>query len=891
MGITDGSVGGSTKILDNGPNNLRLNIVLVAEGFRADQQTDFNNACDEFVATLQAEPWYPAVGSALNVHRLSVSSEDAGADDPASCADGSSGGGNFVDTYFDATYCNSGIRRCLLGDNTLVRDTLDDAVPEWQAAAVLVNATERGGCASGNVFWTALSSDWKEVVLHELGHSAFGLADEYETWRGCDSGETDRDNAPAGEPIEPNVTTERDRSLLKWRHLVRPEIPVPTMENPDCGQCDRRPNVLSDDLTIGLFEGAKYYHCGRYRPAYRCKMRSSAQPFCRVCLEAIAQTLSSYITATPLLEVVPTYLDFGEVAEGLTLYRSFEVRNRRAGFPGTLEVDLSSIAGQFSYAPGTESPFRLSAPILESYTSRTVFIAFSAPETGGPDFFGSLSVTSSDDPANSPTPVDLEAHAIPPKPVDSVLVIDRSGSMSEPTGVPGERKIQQAIEAAQLYVSLLRERDRVGLVRYNQQSLSPADILLPLTLADAAGKTTARSQLIPTNLTPTGNTSIGAGILRGSEVLEAAFAESRAIVVLTDGRQNTNPDIPAATAAVLAKTPRQRVFAVGLGLNQLEDKLQQIASVTNGVAQITGDLVGYKEFLLQKLYVQILSDLSDEAFVRDPRSIVLPGQQRATTVDIAEVDVAADFIVVFRQDRVFPKYMNVWLEAPDGTQIRPSDVAALPNVSFQQGQGHLYFRLQFPAFPRRPEAHIGRWRVWVENVTGPQVSLRQQQTEPGAGRTLYYSVMSKVRSNFLLGGRLLQKRYEPGSTMSITLEPSLYGQPVALDEPVRVQVFRPDNRARTLTLSPDDYGVYRGDFSDTDQIGPYLVTAEVSATSPTGYRLTRYRQLSGVIFIPGASGDGNSSGGQDGQRPECEEARRLLKYLSEVINRCCCPPD
>ena len=100
--------------------------------------------------------------------------------------------------------------------------------------------------------------------------------------------------------------------------------------------------------------------------------------------------------------------------------------------------------------------------------------------------------------------------------------------------------------------------------------------------------------------------------------------------MLTDGRQNTDPDIPDATATVSTKVPKQRVFAVGLGLNQLEDKLVQIASVTNGVAQITGDLVGYKEFLLQKLYVQILSDVSDEAFVKDPLGIVLPGQKRAT---------------------------------------------------------------------------------------------------------------------------------------------------------------------------------------------------------------------------------------------------------------------
>ena len=899
MGITDGTIGGVSKILDNGPDNSRLNIVLVAEGFQASEAADFNDACDEFVATLQAEPWYPSVGSALNVHRLNVSSTNSGADDPATCGDGNTGSGTLVDTYFDATYCNSNIRRCLLGDNALVRDTLDDTVPEWQAAAVLVNSTERGGCASGNVFWTALSTDWKEVVLHELGHSAFGLADEYETWQGCDSGETDRDNAPPGEPAEPNVTTETDRNLLKWRHLVKPEIPVPTMENPDCAECDRRRNVLSDDLEIGLFEGAKYYHCGRYRPAYRCKMRSSSQPFCRVCLEAIAETLSTYIAATPTLEVVPTYLDFGEVAYDLTLYRSFEVRNRRTGFPGSLDVNLSTLFGQFDYAPGTEASFRLSPPVLEAYTSRQVFVAFTAPEIGGPDFFNSLTVSSADDPANSPISVDLEAHAIPPTPVDSVLVIDRSGSMAEPTGVPGETKVQQAIDAADLYISLLRDSDRVGIVRYNDQSLNPTDILLNLRLANSTGKTAALNQLTESNLAPTGNTSIGAGVLLGSDVLDAAVADSRAVVVLTDGRQNTNPDIPVATAAVSAKTPSQRVFAVGLGLNQLEDKLQQIASVTNGIAQITGDLVGYKEFLLQKLYVQILSDLSSEAFVRDPRSIVLPGQRRSTPVDISEVDVAADFIVVFRQERRFPKYMNVWLEAPDGTVIRPSDAVSLPNMEYVSGKGHMYFRWQFPAFPFRPQAHIGRWRIWVENFTGNQIPIIRSQQGTAGGSTLYYSAMSKARSNFLLDGRIVQTSYQPGSAMTVVLEPTLYGLPVELDTPVQVQVARPDDVVRTLELKRDEYGVYRGDFQDTERVGPYLVTAEVTATSPAGYLITRYRQLSGIIFIPGTSGGGNnnqdgdcnSDGGNGNNSKNCDEARQLLKQLSVVIERCCCEDE
>lgn len=119
MGSSDGTVQSINKILDNGPDAPRMNVVLVAEGFASTEQTTFNNLCDDFVATLQAETWYPILGDAINVHRLNVESDDSGTDEPLTCPDGESGSGTTVDTYFDAKFCNSGIWRCLWGDSSL----------------------------------------------------------------------------------------------------------------------------------------------------------------------------------------------------------------------------------------------------------------------------------------------------------------------------------------------------------------------------------------------------------------------------------------------------------------------------------------------------------------------------------------------------------------------------------------------------------------------------------------------------------------------------------------------------------------------------------------------------------------------------------------------------
>jgi hypothetical protein len=123
-----------------------------------------------------------------------------------------------------------------------------------------------------------------------MGHTAFGLADEYECFRGCTSGETDRNNHPASEPGEVNVTTNTNRATLKWRHLVADTTAIPTTRNADCTRCDPQASPVPAG-TVGLFEGAHYYHCGAFRPEFNCRMRALNNPFCAVCRERIRTVL------------------------------------------------------------------------------------------------------------------------------------------------------------------------------------------------------------------------------------------------------------------------------------------------------------------------------------------------------------------------------------------------------------------------------------------------------------------------------------------------------------------------------------------------------------------------------------------------------------------------
>jgi len=164
-------------------------------------------------------------------------------------------------------------------------------VPQWHQILVVVNSSIWGG-AGGTLATTSVAAGWEGIAIHEMGHSAFGLADEYEYWAGCGVDTTQNDYTGA-EPGEPNVTKDGNRTTVKWRDLILATTPVPTTANADCTLCDPQPSPAPTG-TVGVFEGAKYFHCGLFRPEFNCMMRNLSG-FCAVCRRRIRQTLSPYL--------------------------------------------------------------------------------------------------------------------------------------------------------------------------------------------------------------------------------------------------------------------------------------------------------------------------------------------------------------------------------------------------------------------------------------------------------------------------------------------------------------------------------------------------------------------------------------------------------------------
>ena len=286
MTAADGLVVGRTKLVDHGPDAVRWTTVILSEGYRADELPKFHADADAFVAKLFGTRPFTDMWCAINVYRVDVSSTDSGADDPAICGDGSAGSGNTAATFFDTTYCTNATRRLLAGDQALALTTAQAQVPEVDATVVIVNSAQYGG-AGGSVAFFSTHPDAAEIGVHELGHSAFGLIDEYgdiiNSWAG-------------GEPPEPNVTRVTDRATTKWANLIAAATLLPTQANPDCTTENTTASSVAAG-TVGLFEGGGRAHCGLYRAEHGCRMRTLGQPFCVVCGNAIRRRLAPHLPA------------------------------------------------------------------------------------------------------------------------------------------------------------------------------------------------------------------------------------------------------------------------------------------------------------------------------------------------------------------------------------------------------------------------------------------------------------------------------------------------------------------------------------------------------------------------------------------------------------------
>jgi hypothetical protein len=266
-------------IQKNGDVSECVDIAIVAEGYTTTEMDKFYRDSQRAADAIFSHEPFKSMKHRFNVVAVGAVSNESGPSEP--------GRGIWHDTVLRSHYDTFYSDRYLTTSAVHKLFDLLSGVP-FEHIIVLINTPRYGG---GGIYnqWMCSSSDhatFKQVLVHEFGHSYAGLADEY------NYGDNHVEWYPADtEPWEPNITTLKDFDK-KWKDLIPAGTPVPTPPTINNYQ-QTRTTMSSEELNkktqrVGVFEGAGYMARGAYRPAELCRMNvNEVEDFCPVCTRAI----------------------------------------------------------------------------------------------------------------------------------------------------------------------------------------------------------------------------------------------------------------------------------------------------------------------------------------------------------------------------------------------------------------------------------------------------------------------------------------------------------------------------------------------------------------------------------------------------------------------------
>ncbi|MCC5852518.1 MAG: hypothetical protein JJU30_06765 [Alkalimonas sp.] len=263
-------------------------LVFLAEGFQADEAAAFFQAASELTEALFRHAPFDALKPRMQVHAVMTASDESGVGDHAD--------GSRRQTAFAVNPNALGMPRYALSPRVhAIRDAA--MVVPYHGIVILTNADDYHGSGIFQTYAIAPAFHPRRafLLLHELGHSLAGLADEY-------FHDTPGYVGSEGliEPYQPNITSRAGLDQLKWQQLVAEDTPIPTPWNQQAFQQNRQMSTLLQEPflgVVGAFQGANYSAENYYRPALACIMLLDMgdNHFCPVCQQAIAEQILSQL--------------------------------------------------------------------------------------------------------------------------------------------------------------------------------------------------------------------------------------------------------------------------------------------------------------------------------------------------------------------------------------------------------------------------------------------------------------------------------------------------------------------------------------------------------------------------------------------------------------------
>ncbi len=562
------------------------------------------------------------------------------------------------------------------------------------------------------------------------------------------------------------------------------------------------------------------------------------------------------------IAIDPIYwdIDYRDVERGFQFSRPLVIRNTgdlALTFDVVRQVLADSDHGSFDLETGVNSASFTIGPFGERVFRQT----FDPDSIGVKDIV--IRIQNTNDTTFAFQDIQLHGNGTPPIPIDSVLLLDRSGSMSDPAG-GSDSKIEHLRDAASIYVELLRDgTDYLGFTRYNDNN----DNLLTLGEISVV-QSTALSTLADIGsggaLEPDDRTGIGGAMRTASTqytlsptVTPPDPVHKKVMVVLTDGQENEEPYIMQVINGtdgeppLFDQHPDLLAYSVGLGLpgNLNESRLQQITNRgEGGFYKVTGELTGLNIFALENFYFKIFADAIGHMMVVDPTFEIGLEETLEVPVGIITEDREALFFFIGE----LPEGAYIFeLVDPIGNVITSSASVGGMSVQVKKKANWTFFKVNFPA-PDINLDYVGMWKFRVR-IEAPEKWIHKVPTHNLSGSGGFgingrhrMSFQASVGSNYRLAAAVGPEIVQVGETIRLRAALAEGGWP-SPNATVRATVSRPDGGIGTVHLHDDGThndgeagdGVFGSTYSDTIPGGVYQFDFHSDGTTERGESVKR----------------------------------------------------
>ncbi|WP_338844445.1 M64 family metallopeptidase [Massilia sp. W12] len=304
----------ATTVYESGPAAGRMDYVFIGDGYTAAEMSKWRSDAKKIIDGFLADPLFAANKGKINVRRVDVVSNQSGVDEIDK--------GIYKDTALDGEFGCYNIERLLCVNNSKTINTVASVLaPDQRDVLIVVSNSTRYGGSGGQVATLSMHASSIEVALHEIGHTAFALADEYD-YGTCNS---------ASEPSEGNVSRVSSRSV-KWGSQIAANTAVPT-------QAGQYANG-----TVGVFQGGQYCRAGKYRPTENSRMRTLGYPWHAVNESLVAKVFAKYAGSTPPGGTTTSKTQSGSLSNGGIAYAPSATPGYIQSGAGTINLKLSGPA-------------------------------------------------------------------------------------------------------------------------------------------------------------------------------------------------------------------------------------------------------------------------------------------------------------------------------------------------------------------------------------------------------------------------------------------------------------------------------------------------------------------------------------------------------------------